>query len=90
MAGMQSGLPVRTSNRAPWRGHWISQPVELALGQRPAVVGADVVDRVEAPSDVEQGDGPAVDLDAASCRPGGSSERWATLTGSGIGRSSSQ
>ena len=68
--------PVRTSNRAPCRGHWISQPIELALGERAAVVGADVVDGVEAAVDVEDGDRPGRRPRPASCRRGEARRGW--------------
>ena len=44
------GLPVRRSNSEPWRGHSTVQLllVELALGERPVVVRAAVLDRVAA------------------------------------------
>ena len=43
---------------------------EFAVGERAAVVGADVVDRVVAAFDVEQGDHLAVDLDERLARVG--------------------
>ena len=49
-AGKVLGFPVFRSNSEPWRGHSTVHVllVELALGQRPVVMRAAILDRVDA------------------------------------------